>query len=83
MQFEHDIGARQRIGVVGEDDRGPTPATVEDGVEHGAPPFGIEVFGRFVEHEDRRIGEHGPGEEDPLALTPAEVGAVLAHGRVE
>ena len=43
----------------------------------------IEVRGRLVEHEHRRLGEQRAGEHDPLALATRELPALLADERVE
>ena len=38
----------------------------------------VEVGGRLVEHQDRGVGQQGPGDHHPLALAAAQVAAVLA-----
>ncbi len=47
-------------------------------------PFalGVEVAGGFVEDEDSRVGQNGPGDGDPLPLSAAEFDAPFADDRV-
>ena len=40
--------------------------------------LGVEVGGRLVEHEHRRIGEERPGDRQPLTLAAREPRALLA-----
>ena len=43
----------------------------------------VEVRGRLVEHEHRRVGEQRAREHEPLALAAGELAALLADERVE
>ena len=40
---------------------------------------GVDGGGRVVQHQDLRVGGHGPGQRDPLALPAGEPPPALAH----
>ncbi len=42
----------------------------------------VEIGGRLVEDQQRRVGQKGAGERDAPHLTSAQSGAVLTHRRV-
>ena len=42
----------------------------------------VERAGRLVEHQDRRVLEHGAGDRDALALAARQLAAALADDRV-
>jgi hypothetical protein len=65
--------------VRGEEDRPPlAPPALDEGIE-GGEPLGVEGSSRFVEEEERRVGERGDGETEALDH-PARVRRYGARG---
>ena len=62
---------------------GPAAGGGEDVLDQPLGGRRVEVRGRLVEHEHRRVREQGAREDDPLALAARELAALLADERVE
>ena len=67
--------------VADEDDR-PLPLQPLQRLGDHLLVVRVEGAGRLVEHDDRGLGEQGPGDADPLLLAAGQVGAVLGDDRV-
>ena len=64
-----------------DDDHGPGPAEVDQGVGHDPRGDGVEVGRGLVEQHPGPVGDDGPGERQTGALTGREPRAFLAdHG---
>ena len=48
-------------------------------VEDFVGDFGVEVAGRLVGDDQRRVGDDGPGDADPLLLPAGELPGPVAH----
>ena len=59
------------------------PAAANTSSDEGLRRLRIEVRGRLVEHEHRRLGEERAREHDPLALAARKLPSLLADERVE
>ena len=69
--------------TVGDHHRGPPLHEVLERVLDERLRSGVEVRGRFVEHQDRRILENHPGDGDSLLLAAGQSVSTFAdHGVV-
>ena len=73
--------AQRREAMRHEQDRAVAPPGGQV-LEQLALGRGVERGGRLVEHEDRRVLEHGARDRDALALPGRELRAALAEQRV-
>ena len=66
----HAMGVRRNVGFVGDDDDG-VAGLVQPGEQRHDLDAGlrVEVAGRFVGEQNRRVVDQGPGDRNPLALT--------------
>ena len=71
------------FGPVRDQEHGPARGRVEHVVDQRLRGLRVEVRGRLVEEEHRRVGEQRARERQPLSLTAREPPAVLADERVE
>ena len=67
---------------MGNNDAGAILHQLVEGVLHEPFALGIEAARCFVEDENGRIGEDGPGDRDALALTARELGSTVADERL-
>ena len=72
-------GAPHRGQPMRDDDRGAVVHERLQGLLHGLLAHRVEVRGRLVEHEDRRVLEERAGDRDPLALAPTGEAHSPAH----
>ena len=82
LEHQDLIRAADRRQAVRDDERRPAVAQGAQPVLDLGFALGIETRGRFVEHEDPRIGENRPGDRDALALAAGQLHAALADDRV-
>ncbi len=68
---------------VGDDDGGAVLQEGAEGCLHPHLGFGIEVGGRLVEHDYRRVCQKRPGQRDQLALAGREPAPPFPNQRVE
>ncbi len=76
---QNRVGGLNRRKTMGDDDRG---ALRHQFVEGGADLLladRVEMRGRFVQDQDRRVLEEGACNRDPLALAAGQLHAALAH----
>ena len=65
----HDaVGVRHHLGAVGDEQHGPAGAQPLDGAAHVLHARGIEIGGRLVEDDERRVAQEGARQPDPPAL---------------
>ena len=60
-----------------------SPAASKTSRDERLGRLGVEVGGRLVEDEHRRVREQRPGDDEALTLTAGELRSLLAHERVE
>ena len=83
VQHGDPVGQRQRRAAVRDQQRGaaggePAQRLVDRRLGHG-----VHRGHRVVEHQHPRVGEHGPGQRDPLPLAAGQRQPALAdHGVV-
>ena len=78
----HDlIRAGDGAEAVGDDQHGLSRYQPAHGLLDYGLVLGVYVGGRLVQHHNRRVLEHGPGDGDALTLTAGQVGAASAHHR--
>ncbi len=65
--------ARELAVVRDQDDRRPAAVQVAQQVEDGAARAAVEVAGRLVGQDQRRLADQRPGDGDPLALAAREL----------
>ncbi len=84
-RVEHDdqVGVAHRRQAVCNHDGGTVGLEAVERVAHGLLVDRVEVRGRLVEHQDRRVLEEGTGDRDALALAAGQRGTALADRRVE
>ena len=79
VQHQNAVGFLHGGQPVGDDQGGaPAHGGLQRGLHH-AFAFGIKRAGGFVEQEQRRVFQHGPGDGDALALTARQAHAALAQ----
>jgi hypothetical protein len=71
-----------RAEAMGDDETGAAGHQRSEGLLDEPLVFRVELAGGFVENQDVRIGEHGAGDGDALALPAGEAQAALADRRV-
>ena len=78
-QHQSGIGERRQLGVVcHQDDRGAAPFVNRPQELHDVPAVGrVEVAGRLVGQDDRRIVGERARERDPLLLPAGQLGRVV------
>ena len=59
------------------------PGPAADRLQHVRLGLPVQVGGRLVQQQQRRVAEEGPGQGDPLALAGREPGAALAETGLE
>ena len=77
--FVHDhdpIGQGQCRQAVGDDDRGPVARELFQHFVDQLLALQIDLAGSFVQDQDRRIAQDGPGQRDPLALATGELASL-------
>ena len=83
---KHDdtVGAFDGGEAMGDGDGGvvATEEGGEGGIDKGFR-LGVEGGGGFVEDQDVRVFDEGPGNGDSLLLAPGELGTTGANGGVE
>ena len=73
LVHDHDpIGQGQRRQAVGDDDRGPVTRKLFQHLVDQLLALQIDLAGRFVQDQNRRIAQDGPGQRDALALSAGE-----------
>ena len=72
------VGVLHRAEAVGDDDARAVFHQHIEGVLHQPLGLGVEGGGGLVEDEDGRVGQHGPGDGEPLALAATEFYAPVA-----
>ncbi len=77
------VGRRRGRETVRDEQHGPTLAQLADRLEDLGLGHGVELGGRLVEDEHRRVLEERAGEGEPLRLAAGQPRAVLAERRVE
>ena len=87
--FEIPDGMRlfRRPRVVGHHDDGLLRFTIEPvhQVEDLLSRNPVEVSGRLIGHQDRRVGDNGPGNGHPLLFASGELAGIMIHptGKVD
>ena len=76
------VGQRQRRAPVGDEQRGAALRERAQRVVDRLLGGGVDRGGGVVEHQDPRVGEHRPGQRDPLPLAAGEREPALADDRV-
>ena len=77
---EHDaVGAAGGLQAVGDHDRGAVGGEALHRGDDAGLVGEVEVRGRLVEQQDRRVDQLRPGERDQLALPRRERAAALGH----
>ena len=80
--MHHDaVGVAGGLQAVGDQDGGAAPGDQPHRLLHPGLGGEVEVGGRLVEQEDRRVDELGPGEGDQLALPGRQRAAPLGDRR--
>ena len=64
---------------MGDHERGAVLHQAVQGQLHEAFALGIERTGGFIQNENGRVFQDGPGNGHPLALAAGELHAALAH----
>ena len=77
------VGALDGRKPVGDDKGGAPLHEIDQGLLHQHLGLGVEGRGGFVKDQDRGIFNQGPGDAQPLFLTPGKSSAQLADGRVQ
>ena len=68
---------------MGDGDHGAALGEALERLLHRALGLGVEGAGGLVEHQDRRVAQHGARDRDALLLAAGEAVAALAdHGVV-
>src|SRR4051812_4163718 len=71
---------RRDVLLVGDDhDRPAGFVEVLEDVEHLRRGVRVEVAGRLVGEDDRRVGDDRAGDRDPLLLAAGELGRLVVH----
>ena len=79
-QLDDAVGQRQHPGVVGGDDHHPVPGgQFADEPQHLLDLNVVEVGGRLVGEDQRRVECDRPRDRHPLLLTAAEVTGPVVH----
>ena len=80
---EHDaVGEADRRQPVRDHERGAAGQQRPERVVDVLLDLHVDRAGRVVEDEDRRVGQQGAGDRDPLALASGQVVAALADDGV-
>ena len=69
--------------AVGDEKDGPFPAPGGEVAHHGLLGSRVEGRGGLVEHQNRRVAHHGPGDGEPLPLAGGELAAAIRKHGVE
>ena len=83
VEDDDPVGVAHGREAVGDDDRRPVPREHVEGAAHRLLAHRVEVRRRLVEDQHGRVLQEGPRDGHPLALAARELGAPLAHHRVE
>ena len=83
VQHNDEVGVAHRRQAMRDHDGGAVGLQQVEGAANGLLVDRVEMRGRLVEDQDRRILEEGARDRDALALAAAEAGAALADRRVE
>ncbi len=83
IEDEDGVGASDGAQAMGDDEGGSAGDEAIEGLLEAVLGEGIDGGGGLVENEESRVGEHGAGEADELALAEREGGASFADGGVE
>ncbi len=82
LEHEDLVGAADRGQPVRDDERRPPLAERAQAVLDLGFAFAVERRGRFVEHEDARVGEDGARDRDALTLTARQLHPALSDDGV-
>ena len=83
VQPDDAIRAADQLGAMGDHEHRPAGAHALDRRGDDRHALGVEVGGRLVEDDERRVAQEGAGEPDPPALAGRErAPAVAEHGVV-
>ena len=83
LVHDHDaVRVGDRAEPVGNDEGRAVLEEQVEGLVDLVLGLGVDLAGGFVEDEDRRVAEDGPGDGDPLPLPAGERRPVLADDRV-
>ena len=82
LQDDDPVRVLDRREAMGDEEDRALPAQAVDRGLDGALGLGVERARRFVEDQDRSLGEDGPGDRHPLALAAREPEPELAGHRV-
>ena len=83
-RFDHDdpVGVRDRAESMRDDEAGAMAREHSQAGLNQAFAFRVQVAGGFVQDQDSRIGQHGPGDGQSLSLSAAELHASFADDGV-
>ena len=74
---------RDQLRVVGDQQRRASDGQSLDRPANRGGALGVEVGGRFVEHDEPRVAQERPTERDSLRLPRGQPAAAIADGCVE
>ena len=83
IEHRDQLGVAHRRQPMGDDDGGALAHQLGERVPHLRLADRVEMRGRFVEDQHRRVLEEGAGDRDALALSAGELHAALADAGVE
>ncbi len=79
--MKNSLGARRGPRVVRHEQNRLSQALLQLGqeIQNILGRAGIQVAGRFVGHDQRRIGDNGAGNADTLLLSAGELARAMFH----
>jgi hypothetical protein len=81
LQSDDAVGGPHRRQAVRNDEDGPVRCDLLHVLLNGPLALIVERARRFVEDEDARVGDEGPGYRDALPLAAGEARSALADDR--
>src|SRR5882672_3951982 len=81
VEDQNAVELAHRRQTVGDDERRAAPHQRFHGVLDQGLRLAVETRGGFIQDQDRRIGQEGARNRDPLALAAGELDAALADQR--
>ena len=81
VEHQDAVELAHRRQAVGDDDGRAAAHQRVHGVLDQGLRLAVETRGRLIEDQDRRIGQEGARDRDPLALAAGELHAALADQR--
>jgi hypothetical protein len=81
VESHHTVGQLEQCGTMRDQHHGASAGDPANGVEDRALGVAVEVGGRLVEQQQRRVAHNRAGERDPLSLARGQSGSPVIVSR--